>query len=129
MLSAAREPWLAIDPKGIVGDPHLEPAMLLLNPRERVRATPDLEALFARRLDIVAAETGLDPGRVAGWAFAKAVLGLTWDVAVKPRAEVDEWLRQARALRTASACFPAPFTVVLTSAAGFTPAFERPRVP
>src|SRR5579884_718199 len=32
ILAAGREPWLAIDPKGVVGDPAYEPATLLLNP-------------------------------------------------------------------------------------------------
>jgi streptomycin 6-kinase len=32
ILSARRQPWLAIDPKGVAGEPAYEPGALLRNP-------------------------------------------------------------------------------------------------
>jgi streptomycin 6-kinase len=71
--------WLAIDPKGVVGEFEFEIGAALRNPIER----PDLfadPAVVERRLDRFAARLRLDPGRVLAWAFAQAVLSAIWDL-------------------------------------------------
>ena len=77
ILSATRSPWLAIDPKGIVGDPAFEPAPLFYNPMERMAGARDVPGIVRRRFEILA-ELDLDPARVAGWGFAMAVLSMCW---------------------------------------------------
>ena len=67
MLAAAREPWLAIDPKPHVGDPAYDPLQHMLNCDERLRSDPHG---LARRM---AGLLGLDPGRVLLWLFARCV--------------------------------------------------------
>jgi streptomycin 6-kinase len=57
--------WLAIDPKGVIGEPAYEFGAALRN--------PDV-GLADRRIHIIAERTGLDRERVAGWAYAQAVL-------------------------------------------------------
>jgi streptomycin 6-kinase len=40
VLAATRQPWLAIDPKPYVGDPHYDPVQHLLNCEQRPRLRP-----------------------------------------------------------------------------------------
>jgi streptomycin 6-kinase len=77
VLAARREPWLAIDPKGVVGEPAYDTAALLHNPVETLR-TPRPGKVLERRVDLLSEELGLDRERVRGWGFAQAVLAAYW---------------------------------------------------
>jgi streptomycin 6-kinase len=67
VLSAAREPWLVIDPKPYIGDPAYDLLQHMLNCGERLASDPRGLALrMAGLLD-------LDPGRVLLWLFARCV--------------------------------------------------------
>ncbi|HSS77003.1 MAG TPA: aminoglycoside phosphotransferase family protein [Thermoanaerobaculia bacterium] len=71
--------WVAIDPKGVVGELEFEIGAALRNPIER----PDLfaePAIIERRLSRFAARLGLDADRALAWAFAQAVLSAIWDI-------------------------------------------------
>lgn len=70
VLRAARRPWLAIDPKGYVGERAYDCAAVL---RDRVTAE-----LAPRRLAIVTDLLGVNPLRACGWALAQAVEGAVW---------------------------------------------------
>ncbi|MEX2211287.1 MAG: aminoglycoside phosphotransferase family protein [Gaiellaceae bacterium] len=63
VLRAQREPWLAIDPKPIVGEREFDTAALLR----------DDPGDLARRLDLLAAELGLDRARMRLWGIVHAV--------------------------------------------------------
>lgn len=67
VLSAAREPWLIIDPKPYVGDPAYDLLQHMLNCGERLHSDPHG---LARRL---ASLLDLDPERVLLWLFARCV--------------------------------------------------------
>jgi len=67
ILAAAREPWLAIDPKPYVGDPTYDPLQHMLNCSERLHADP--RALAARMADLL----DLDRDRLLLWLFARCV--------------------------------------------------------
>lgn len=90
ILAAARAPWLAIDPKGLVGDPGFEVGALLYNynPMPRLRQMPNLRGVLARRVDQLADELGLDRNRLLAWGFASAVLSAVWSVEDKAP---DDW--------------------------------------
>jgi streptomycin 6-kinase len=77
ILSARRRPWLAIDPKGVVGEPAYDTGALLRNPVELLRA-PHPGKVLERRLRRLSEELELDPARVRGWAVAQAVLAAFW---------------------------------------------------
>ncbi|MGI8972366.1 MAG: aminoglycoside phosphotransferase family protein [Dehalococcoidia bacterium] len=81
VLSAAREPWLAIDPKPLVGDPAYDLAQWLGNRCEAVERAPDAAAAIRRQIDQFSDLLGLDPARIAGWAFVKS-LGWDWGAPV-----------------------------------------------
>jgi streptomycin 6-kinase len=76
VLRAAREPWLAIDPKPLVGEREFDAASLLRDRRDELRVDPDPKARIRRRLDFLAAELELDRERMRGWGIAHA---LAWD--------------------------------------------------
>jgi streptomycin 6-kinase len=76
ILAAKREPWLAIDPQGVIGEAEYETGALLRNPD--MNGWPDLKRLLARRMDQLAEELGFDRQRIRGWAVAQAVLSVWW---------------------------------------------------
>lgn len=67
VLSGERRPWLLIDPKPYVGDPHYDVLQHLLNCNRSLRADP------IGLLTEVADLAGLDAGRVRQWLFARCV--------------------------------------------------------
>jgi streptomycin 6-kinase len=80
ILAAEREPWLAIDPKGLVGEPAYETGALLRNRHPDMHDLPRARSILARRIDILAEELGLSRTRIRNWAIAQAVLSLWWQV-------------------------------------------------
>jgi streptomycin 6-kinase len=78
ILAAGREPWLAIDPKGIAGEPAYEVGALLRNPWPELLARPRPDRILARRVDQLAEELGFDRQRIVGWGLAQAVLSAWW---------------------------------------------------
>jgi streptomycin 6-kinase len=80
ILQAKRRPWLAIDPKGVVGEPAYEVGALLRNPIPHMfEESPDnLRRRQARRLDILAEMLNIDRQRLWGWSLAQAVLSAWW---------------------------------------------------
>ena len=80
ILAATREPWLAIDPKGVVGEPAAEVGPLLLNPRPLLLSWPHPERVLARRLDILSEALGIERERLWAWGLAHAMLSACWSV-------------------------------------------------
>jgi streptomycin 6-kinase len=80
ILAARRQPWLTIDPKGIVGEPAYEVGALLRNPWPRLLDMPQPRRILARRVDQLAAELGFDRARIVGWGVAQAVLSAWWSL-------------------------------------------------
>lgn len=80
ILAAQRHPWLAIDPKGLVGEPAYETGALLRNPLPQLLQTAQPGRILARRIDQLAEELALDQARIRGWALAQAVLSAWWSV-------------------------------------------------
>ena len=68
VLAAGREPWLVIDPKPFVGDPHYDVLQHMLNCPARLQAEP-------RRLaERMANLAELDADRVVLWLFTRCLL-------------------------------------------------------
>jgi streptomycin 6-kinase len=78
VLAARRQPWLAIDPKGVVGEPAYDTGALLHNPAELLD-TPHPGKVLGRRIDQLAEQLSLDRSRVRGWGISQAVLAAYWD--------------------------------------------------
>jgi len=71
VLAATREPWLAIDPKPMVGDAAYDGPRLVWQP-DPLRAT-DPAALVATRLGIVTERLAVEPPGLAEWCLVAAV--------------------------------------------------------
>lgn len=80
ILSAEREPWLAVDPKGVIGEPAYETGALLRNFWPDILSVPDASSLTARRIDQLAAELDFERERIHAWAFSQAVLSVVWGI-------------------------------------------------
>ncbi len=76
ILMAAREPWLAIDPKGLIGDREYDVIQYLLNKLPNGDSTHFIE----KRIDIFVKELNLDKKRMLSWGFAHSVLATCWTV-------------------------------------------------
>jgi streptomycin 6-kinase len=80
ILRAQREPWLAIDPKGVLGEPAYELGAFLYNPQPDFPWRSDLGKVLARRVALLCERLGLDRQRVLGYGVAQAVLSACWDI-------------------------------------------------
>ena len=76
VLQAEREPWLAIDPKPLVGEREFDAASLLRDRRWLLGSAGDVVRI-RRRLDLLTADLGVDRERMRRWGIAHA---LAWGV-------------------------------------------------
>ncbi|RSN63916.1 aminoglycoside phosphotransferase family protein [Actinomadura sp. WAC 06369] len=73
VLRAEREPWLAVDPKGVMGDPAYDGGTLLMARGLSMLAADDPHRAVRRFLDVFAEAAELDRVRVRRWAQLHAV--------------------------------------------------------
>ena len=88
VLAAAREPWLAIDPKPLVGEREFAVAPI-------VRSTElgHSRRAVAGRLDRLTSDLGLDRDRARGWTIGQTI---AWGVdGPAEHADVARWLLEA----------------------------------
>ena len=78
ILEAERQPWLALDPKGLVGEPACEVGAFLRNPMPQLLSQLHPEHILARRVDQLVEELGFEQERVLGWGLTQAVLAAWW---------------------------------------------------
>ncbi|HSM56083.1 MAG TPA: aminoglycoside phosphotransferase family protein [Candidatus Sulfomarinibacteraceae bacterium] len=78
ILAAERRPWLALDPKGVAGEPAYEPGALLRNPLPQIARVPQLDRVMQRRVAQLGDLLTLDRRRILRWALAQAVLSAWW---------------------------------------------------
>ena len=91
VLSAQREPWLAIDPKPLAGERELGIAPVVRS-RELGHSKRDV----LRRFDRLTAELGLDPERARGWTIAQTVAWASDGELHQTHVETARWLLEAR---------------------------------
>ena len=80
VLAAAREPWLAIDPKPMSGDPHYEVAPVLWNQWDEVLAAPPLRTAVRARFHCLVDAAGLVEERARDWVVARMMVNAMWTV-------------------------------------------------
>lgn len=79
VLLDERRGWVAIDPKGVVGELEYEVGAALRNPWEN----PGLFAepsVIRERVDLFRRGLGLSSTRILSWGFAQAVLSVIWAI-------------------------------------------------
>ena len=72
--------WLAIDPKGLVGDPAYDVANVFINPKGAGHLAAD-PGRIAARADILSQRLLYPRKRILGWAAAHAALSACWELA------------------------------------------------
>lgn len=97
ILFSTKRGWVAIDPKGIVGDRGYEVGSFMINQLPDGLADGALVEIFKRRLSIFSEELQIRRERLAGWAFCHAVLSALWDF--EESAEWDGTIHQAQILK------------------------------
>lgn len=78
ILAGEREPWLAVDPKGYVGDPAYDGGTLLRTRAIALIEEDDFDKALLRSLDVFAEAAQLDGERVRRWAQLHAVQSAFW---------------------------------------------------
>jgi len=77
VLDGGARGWLAIDPKGVLGERGFEFANLFRNPDAEIALAP---GRMRRQARIVADQASLDPVRLMQWILAYAGLGAAWSL-------------------------------------------------
>ena len=80
LRSSSRRPWLALDPKGVVGEAAYEAGAFLRNPLPRLLQEGDVKSTLARRLDLLAERLDFDRQRLLAWGIAQTVLSAWWQI-------------------------------------------------
>lgn len=98
--------WVAIDPKGLIGDPAYEVANSFLNPLGASELCADPERI-TRMLDQFTNRLGLDRTRILGFAVGRAALAASWTLTangpIKHELAILPWLISAYELAVESA--------------------------
>lgn len=101
VLAGDREPWLAIDPKPMNGDPHYEVAPLLWNRWDDVVASGNVREAVRRRFHTTIDTAELDEARARDWVIVREVHNALWtiqDAVAAGRgltAEDKDWITRA----------------------------------
>ncbi len=77
ILDGGPRGWLAIDPKGLIGDRAFDYANLFRNPTAEIALAP---GRMRRQVEVVATAGGLEPRRLLTWIHAYAGLGAAWSL-------------------------------------------------
>jgi streptomycin 6-kinase len=75
-----REPWLAIDPNPVAGDPGFALLAALHNRWEEAVATGDIRGAIRNRFDLMTDILGLDRHRATAWTLARILQNVLWDL-------------------------------------------------
>ncbi|WP_411082981.1 aminoglycoside phosphotransferase family protein [Streptomyces sp. cmx-18-6] len=79
VLAGEREPWLAIDPEPLAGDPGFELLPALDIRWERVVAG-GVDRTVLYRFDLLTEALGLDRRRATGWTLGRVLQNALWDI-------------------------------------------------
>lgn len=81
VLAAQREPWLAIDPEPLAGDPGFDLWPALSSRWEDVVTKNGALRVVRRRFDLLTEVLDLDPARATGWTLGRLLQNSLWDIA------------------------------------------------
>ena len=70
--------WIAIDPKGVIGEREYEFGAFIRNPYPDLIARPDVQNIISKRIEFCSNLSGCDAQRITDWAFVQAVMAACW---------------------------------------------------
>lgn len=97
VLAAEREPWLAIDPEPLAGDPGFDPWPALDSRCDDFVAKGDPLRVVRRRFDLLTEVLDLDRRRATGWTLGRLLRNSLWDMRTarphspRPRSPSRRW--------------------------------------
>ncbi|MEW1548999.1 aminoglycoside phosphotransferase family protein [Streptomyces tsukubensis] len=80
VLAGEREPWLAIDPEPLAGDPAFDLLPAIDDRWEAVTSSGDIGRAVLHRFDRLAEAVGADRRRAVGWTLGRVLQNGLWDV-------------------------------------------------
>ncbi|MBB5934324.1 aminoglycoside phosphotransferase family protein [Streptomyces zagrosensis] len=80
VLAGVREPWLAIDPEPLAGDPAFDLLPAMDNRWSDVIASGDVSRTVLRRFDLLTEALSLDRRRATGWTLGRVLQNALWDI-------------------------------------------------
>ncbi|PPK62759.1 aminoglycoside phosphotransferase family protein [Actinokineospora auranticolor] len=80
VLAGEREPWLAIDPEPLAGDPGFDLMPALDSEWDAVVAAGAPTRTVDRRFDLLTDALDLDRSRAAGWTLGRVLQNSLWDI-------------------------------------------------
>ena len=86
VLAGDREPWLAIAPRPVSGDPHYEIAPMLWHRWDEVVASDDVRAAVRRRFHTIVDAALLDEDRARDWVVVRMLHQALWELTDQPTA-------------------------------------------
>jgi streptomycin 6-kinase len=101
VLAGTREPWLAIDPKVVTGDPELGVHQLVRNRFDELDGPHDLRT----RLAVITEAAELDPAKARAWTLVRTVDYWLWALSQgstidPPKCEtLVDWLTRIKSIR------------------------------
>ena len=101
VLAGDREPWLAIDPKPVSGDPHYEIAPMLWNRWDEAVATGDVRTAVRRRFHTLVDAGLLEEERARDWVVVRMLHNAMWELEDHPDAPDADYLTMCIAIAKA----------------------------
>jgi streptomycin 6-kinase len=86
VLDFGERGWLAIDPKGLLGERTFDFVNILRNPDPEIALAP---GRFARQVRLIAEFANVDRARLLGWTIALTGLSAAWFLEEGERPTVD----------------------------------------
>ena len=80
VLAGEREPWLAIDPKPLRGDPGFDLLPALHNRWDEIVESGDVGRAVRRRFDIMVEILGLPRDRAVAWTLGRVLQNSIWEI-------------------------------------------------
>jgi len=74
------EDWVAIDPKGVIGDPAFDLAAFIMNPIPELADDIDASSIIENRIIKFSSLLNIDANRIRDWYFVKRVLCSIWAI-------------------------------------------------
>lgn len=98
LLLGPNEQWVAIDPKGIIGDPVYEVGAFIRNPVMDLRKQTNMQAILRRRIAAFAEYLDFEPQRMIQWSFVQAVLAACWSMEENSKSQAEHFMGFAKLL-------------------------------
>ncbi|MFH1832061.1 MAG: aminoglycoside phosphotransferase family protein, partial [bacterium] len=93
ILSYGPNTWVAIDPKGIIGDPVYDVGPFIRNPWPQILEHHDVKKIIHERVNFFADYFGFDKQRIIDWVYVQAILSACW--AIEDNGNFKTWLELA----------------------------------